>query len=187
MKKKLKVYGLLWLAFVVLAVLWLYIVREPGCEHDKGLRDLPNNPSYIENVVEMDLPDIVKVDYERGVGSHWISEGYLLQFNGTLSKDCITELEKRCATDRAHWSKNYAGDYIYTNNGSGYNLSCIVYGDHLLVDYAVSDGEDEIFEPGFIIPFLLLLCLLMVLLIYGMVLIVIALNGRIKKTRKGNG
>ena len=91
-------------------------------------------------------------------------------------------MERRCVKDSGHWSKNeLEGYYLYTDNGGAdelYEVDCTIYKDHAHVGYLISEDEGI-----FVIVFLFLY--IQILLIWGLVLITVAIaHKRVMKQLK---
>jgi hypothetical protein len=81
-------------------------------------------------------------------------------------------MESRCQKDSTHWSKNEAeGYYVYYDEGEDelYGVGCRIYKERARISYFVDEDE------GFIAD-LLLVVYLHIVLIWGFVLIVIAID-----------
>ena len=176
MKKSTKIYLWAWtVAFVITTgfILW------------PSHRDLAADPDKLGTIVNLRLPEIVDCEYEdnldRGT-SRWDFYGYHALFVENISEECIAEMERRCVEDSGHWSKNeLEGYYLYTDNGGAdglYEVDCAIYKDQAHVDYLVSEDEGV-----FVIAFLFLY--IQILLIWGLVLIIVAIvHKRVMKQLK---
>lgn len=143
MKKSWKIYLWSWVAYIAIFIIGsitIIATTQNVSEHHKYLVNLSESPEYIENVIKVDLPDIVHLESDYGVGSSWTTYSYDLKFSEVLSEDCIKELNKLCETDSLHWSKNFNGDFIYHESANlDYEISCLIEKDHSIVDYSICD------------------------------------------------
>ena len=176
MKKSTKIYLWAWaVAFVIIT----------GCIVWPSHHDLATDPDKLGAIVNLRLPDIAESEYEdnldRGT-SRWDFYGYHALFSENISEECIAEMERRCVEDSGHWSKNeLEGYYLYTDNGGAdelYEVGCAIYKDQAHIGYLVSEDEGI-----FVIAFLFLYIL--ILLIWGLVLIIVAIvHKRVMKQLK---
>lgn len=178
MKKAFMIYGLAWVLFFASIVVCKSLQGSSTSDHHGSLMSLSENPSYLEEVLELDLPDVVDVKADKGIGSRWITYGFELKFSEGLSQECVSRLEELCRTDK-RWSRySVTTPFIYqVVKGDEYIISCVIYDDHSVVEYSLGDGEDAIFEPGFLIAFFSFHALL----VWGFVLAVIAIVRRVRK------
>lgn len=144
MKKAFKIYLRSWVAYIAIIIfgsIALLATTQGVSEHHKYLVNLSESPKYIEKIIKVDLPDIVHVKPDRGYGNIWSIYRYELKFSEELSEDCMRELNMRYKKDKAHWSTN-SGAFIYRESASSeYELSCLIYKDHSIVDYGFSDED----------------------------------------------
>lgn len=154
MKKIVKIYIGLWIALATATIL---LTNLPG-HHE-----LAKEPSNIEKIIKIDLPDITTAKSENVLyldKSKWDNYSHCCQFKEPLSEDCIKELEKRCATDSVHWKHWFDEEgeyYVYNDRSSdGHYTSCTIFKDYALVEYAVYE-IGRIYDYA---PYLLLACLL---------------------------
>lgn len=146
MKKVWKIYLWSWVVYFAIPICGLIASSESVSDSEKYMNNFSDTPENIEKIINIDLPDIVHVKSDTGHGNTYTTYGYELKFSEALSEDCIRELNMRCETDRVHWSKNYAGGFIYRESASSNNeISCLIYNDHSIVDYAVFTGESDSF------------------------------------------
>lgn len=142
MKKVWKIYLWSWVVYIAIVIfgsIAILTTTQKGTEHHKYLVKLSESPEYIEKVIKVDLPNIAQIDSDYGVGSSWTSYGYDLKFSEALLEDCIRELNKLCETDSIHWKK-FEDRFMYTESASlNYDISCIIYNDHSVVDYGICD------------------------------------------------
>ena len=172
MKKALKIYLYAWAGLIALFALFVLFPTH---------NFLASKPDNIEKIIKLDLPDIAEAktsdNLDRGA-SHWNYYEHSIQFEEAISANCIKELESRCQKDSADWSKNEAeGYYVYHDEGKDelYGVSCRIYKERACISYLVD--EDEGMVAG-----LLLVVYLHIVLIWGFVLIVIAID----RKRRGN-
>ena len=166
MKKSTKIYSWAWAVAFVLFV---------GCIVWPSHHELAHDPKKVGAIVNLHLPDIADYEYEdnldRGT-SHWDFFEYHAFFTENISKECIAEMERRCAEDSEHWSKNETeGYYLFTDNGGVdelYEVGCAIYNDQAHVGYLVSEDEG-------IFAIAILWLYVQILLIWGLVLIIIAI------------
>ena len=179
MKKAFIIYGLVWVLFIASIAVWSSLQGPSTSDHHGRLMSLPENPSCLEEVLGLDLPDVVDVKTDKGIGSQWITYGFDLKFSEGLSQECVSRLEELCRTDK-RWSRySETSPFIYqVVNGDEYIISCLIYDDHSVVDYSLGDGENAIFEPEFLIAFFSFNALL----VWGLVLAVIAVVRRVRKS-----
>ena len=142
MKKSWKIYRWSWVAYIAIIIFGLIaiIATTQGVnEHHNYLVSLSESPEYLEKVIKVDLPDIVHVKPDKGNGNYWTTYGYELKFSEELSEDCIRELNMRYKTDNAHWSTN-SGAFIYRESANAnYEICCLIYKDHSVVEYGYTD------------------------------------------------
>ena len=166
MKKALKIYLYAWAGLIAIFALFVLFPTH---------NDLASKPDNIEKIVKLDLPDIAEAktsdNLDRGT-SHWNCYEHSIQFEKEISEECIRAMESRCQKDSAHWSKYEAeGYYVYHEEGKDelYGVSCRIYKERACISYLVD--EDEGMVAG-----LLLVVYLHIVLIWGFVLIVIAID-----------
>ena len=142
MKKSWKIYRWSWVAYIAIIIfgsIAILATTQNGTEHHKYLVNLSESPEYIEKVIKVDIPDIAQVESDYGIGSSWTSYGYDLKFNEALSEECTNELNKLCETDSVHWEK-FEDRFMYKESASlDYDITCLVYNDHAIVDYGICD------------------------------------------------
>ncbi len=166
MKKTLKIYLYAWAGLIAVFALFVLFPTH---------NDLASKPDNIEKIVKLDLPDIAEAETTDNLdreASHWNCYEHSIQFEEAISDNCIKELESRCQKDSAHWSKNEAeGYYVYHDEDKDepYGVSCRIYKERACISYLVD--EDERLVAG-----LLLVVYLRIVLIWGFVLIVIAID-----------
>lgn len=185
MKKSSKIYLLLWVCVIVLFAT-VVVVGRAGffSPHHR----LAQDPTNIERITEVDLPDMLSVDswdnLDRG-SSRWDCFNHRSCFADKLSDDCIRQLESLCLTDSAHWHKNdSAGFYEYSDDAwwdGGYCIHCLIYEDCSYVEYYVD--EDEGLEVV-IIGILIILLVTLVLIVWGIVLLVMFVVRKYNKQKK---
>jgi hypothetical protein len=185
MKKTSKIYLSLWVCVILLFA----IVVWGGCA---GLfsphHRLAQDPTNIDRITGLDLPDVISVEswdnLERS-SSRWDCFNHRSCFADELSDDCIHQLETLCQTDSAHWHKNDSvGFYEYSDEAwwdGGYCIHCLIYEDSSFVEYYVD--EDEGLEV-LIFGFPIILSLSFVLIVWGIVLLVMAIVRKYKKRKK---
>ena len=176
MKKSTKIYLWAWaVAFVIIAgfIVW------PS--HHK----LASDPNKIGSIVNLHLPDIANYEYEDNLdrgSSRWDFYSYHAFFAENIPEECIAEMERRCAEDSEHWSKNEAeGYYLFTDYGGVdglYEVGCVIYEDQAYVGYLISEDEG-------IFVIAILWIYIQILLIWGFVLIIIGIvHKRVMKQLK---
>ena len=69
------IYGLAWVLFFASIVVCKSLQGSSTSDHHGSLMSLSENPSYLEEVLELDLPDVVDVKADKGIGSRWITYG----------------------------------------------------------------------------------------------------------------
>ena len=184
MKKALRIYKYAWVVpFLALAVSLFASLFDttPSSIHHKGLIKLSEVPAYIEEIIGVELPAIVLSNSATGHGSRFTSHTYKLTFCEPLSEDYVAELERQCAEDSEHWKKTAGGLYLYTEYGeNGDMIDCLIHNDHMDVGYSISDSEEEIVD-AFIDAILLFAKIAVMLVVWGIVLLLIALVRKIRK------
>ena len=146
MKKSWKIYLWSWVAYFTILIYGFIASSGNNGDSEKYMRNFSDTPENIEKIIHIDLPDIIHVKSDVGHGNTWTTYGYEMKFSEVLSEDCIRELDMRCETDNNHWSKNYIGGFIYREyESSDYEITCLIYNNHFLVDYAVFTGESDSF------------------------------------------
>ena len=173
MKKALKIYLYAWAGLIAVFALFVLFPTH---------NNLASRPRNIEKIVKLDLPDIAKAEssdnLDRGT-SRWNCYEHSIQFEEEISDECIKELERRCQQDSEYWSKNEEEGYYNYNDEGGidelYSVNCRIYKQSAHVSYSVDEDEGILIE-------LTLSIYLQVVLIWGFVLIVIA----IARKRRGD-
>ena len=179
MKKASKIYLWAWVAFVVAAIVTVVTVLVIPSHHD-----LARDPYAIGRIVKADLPEIVEVESEDNLdrgASRWDVYMHNVQFGDTLSEESIKKLDRLCHTDSLHWQKNHEeGYYRYTAEGGVdelYAIDCEIHHDYAYLTYTVDESE------GILLFVAIYLCVHLMLL-WGVVLLVIAVVKRIVKNRQ---
>lgn len=169
MRKLTKIYLWAWVCVIAISVVASVVALHTTSHHD-----LARNPSYVERIVNVDLPDIVHTEssnnLDRGT-SRWDVYTHSCQFASPLDTETIQRLDELCLTDR-HWRKeSYSGCYIYSDHGGFdelYNVCCNIYSDHLYIEYMVDESEG-------MFAFLPLIIVYVILYYLGWILGIIAL------------
>ena len=104
MKKAFIIYALAWGVFIASFAVLRFLQEPSVVDNHASLMELSGNPACLEEVLGVDLPDVVDVEAEKGIGSQWITYGFNLKFNEGLSHDCLNKLEELCRTDK-RWSR----------------------------------------------------------------------------------
>ena len=179
MKKASKIYLWAWAVFGVAAIVAVVVAMVIPSHHD-----LARDPYAIERIVKVDLPEIVEVGSEDNLdrgASRWDVYTHRVQFGEALSEESIKKLDRLCRTDSLHWRKNHEeGYYRYTAEGGVdelYAIDCEIHRDHAYMDYTVDESE------GILLFVAIYLCVHLMLL-WGVVLLVIAVVKRIVKNRQ---
>ncbi len=179
MKKASKIYLWAWAVFGVAAIVAVVVAMVIPSHHD-----LARDPYAIERIVKVDLPEIVEVGSEDNLdrgASRWDVYTHRVQFGEALSEESIKKLDRLCRTDSLHWQKNHEeGYYRYTAEGGVdelYAIDCEIHRDHAYMDYTVDESE------GILLFVAIYLCVHLMLL-WGVVLLVIAVVKRIVKNRQ---
>lgn len=179
MKKASKIYLWAWVAFVVAAIVTVVTVLVIPSHHD-----LARDPYAIERIVKVDLPEIVRAEYRDNLdreSSRWDVYTHRVQFGEALSEESIRKLDRLCRTDSLHWRKNHEEAYYrYTAEGGIdelYAIDCEIHCDHAYMDYMVDESE------GILLFVAIYLCVHLMLL-WGVVLLAIAVVKRIVKNRQ---
>ena len=179
MKKASKIYLWTWLVFVVAAVVTVVVAMVAPSHHD-----LARDPYAIERIVKVDLPEIVEVESEDNLdrgASRWDMSTHRVQFGEALSEESIKKLDRLCRTDSLHWRKNHEEAYYrYTAEGGVdelYAIDCEIHCDHAYMDYMVDESE------GILLFVAIYLCVNLMLL-WGVVLLAIAVVKRIIKNKR---
>jgi hypothetical protein len=179
MKKASKIYLWAWAAFVAAAIVAVVVAMVIPSHHD-----LARDPYAIERIVKVDLPEIVEVGSEDNLyrgASRWDVYTHRVQFGEALSEESIKKLDRLCHTDSQHWQKNAEeGYYRYTAEGGVdelYAIDCEIHHDHAHWDYMVDESE------GILLFVAIYLCVHLMLL-WGVVLLAIAVVKRIVKNRQ---
>ena len=179
MKKAFKIYGWAWVALITAVVLTIVVMSIVPSHHD-----LAEDPDCLEKIIKVDLPDIVSTDSEDNLyrgASRWDTYTHLSRFSEELSDECIKELDNLCMTDSLHWQKNVAaGYYLYSDEGGIdglYFIECYIYKDHSYLEYSVDELEG-------LFVFIFFILLYHVFVIWGVVLVVIAVIRKIKNRKK---
>ena len=179
MKKASKIYLWAWAVFVVAAIVAVVVAMVIPSHHD-----LARDPYAIERIVKADLPEIVEVESRDNLdreSSRWDVYMHTVQFGDTLSEERVKELENLCRVDSLHWRKNTEERYYrYTAEGGVdelYAIDCVLYHDHAYLTYTVDESE------GILLFVAIYLCVQLMLL-WGVVLLAIAVVKRIVKNRQ---
>ena len=179
MKKASKIYLWAWAVFGVAAIVAVVVAMVMPSHHD-----LARDPYAIERIVKVDLPEIVEVEskdnLDRG-SSRWDVYMHRVLFGDTLSEERVKELENLCRVDSLHWRKNTEERYYrYTAEGGIdelYAIDCEIHHDYAYLTYMVDESE------GILLFVAIYLCVHLMLL-WGVVLLVIAVVKRIVKNKK---
>lgn len=186
MKKALRIYKYAWVVPLFAMVVSMFVSlfnTDSSNIHHEGLMKLSEAPAYIEEVIGVELPAAELTNSDTGYGSHFTSHTYKLTFSEPLSEDYVAELERQCAEDSEHWQKTVGGLYLYTEYvENGDMIDCLIHNDHMDVGYSISDSEDEIVD-AFIDAILLFAKIAVILVVWGIVLLLIAL---VRKMRHAN-
>lgn len=183
MAQSLKKYLWSWVFVVVLSVLLIVFAKTGGFESH---RQLAQDPTNIEKITKLDLPDIISVEswdnLVRGT-SCWDCFEHRSLFAEKLSDDCVRQLESLCEKDSIHWHKNEeAGFYEYLddawNRGGAYCICCRIYEDYSFVEYYVDEVEGVYTA---LLGLLVLFVAVVVLFIWGIVLLVIRICRKYKR------
>ena len=179
MKKASKIY--LWACVVLVAAA---IVAVAAVMVIPSHHDLARDPYAIERIVKVDLPKIVEVESEDNLdrgASRWDVYTHRVQFGEALSEESTKNLDRLCRTDSLHWLKNAEeGYYRYTAEGGVdelYAIDCEIHHDYAYLTYMVDESE------GILLFVAIYLCVHLMLL-WGVVLLVIAVVKRIVKNRQ---
>ena len=179
MKKASKIYLWAWAVFFVAAIVAVAAVMVIPSHHD-----LARDPYAIERIVKVDLPEIVEVESEDNLdrgASRWDVYMHRVQFGEALSEESIKKLDRLCRTDSLHWRKNHEEAYYrYTAEGGIdelYAIDCEIHHDYAYLTYTVDESE------GILLFVAIYLCVHLMLL-WGVVLLVIAVVKRIVKNRQ---
>lgn len=179
MKKSFKIYAWAWAALVVITILSVVLLMVVPFHHD-----FARDPYGIEQIVDVDLPDIASVESENNMNrgtSRWDVYDHTARFSENLSEECIAQLDDLCRTDSLHWQKNTdKGYYLYSDSGgmfTDYSVSCFIYNDHFSLTYEVDEDEGL-----FVIAILFLVY--QMLIIWGIVLLAVAIIRKVIKKRK---
>ena len=179
MKKASKIYLWACVVIVVAAIVAVVAVMVIPSHHD-----LARDPYAIERIVKVDLLEIVRTEYRDNLdreSSRWDVYTHRVQFGEALSEESIKKLDRLCRTDSLHWQKNHEeGYYRYTAEGGVdelYAIDCEIHHDHAHWDYMVDESE------GILLFVAIYLCVHLMLL-WGVVLLVIAVVKRIVKNKK---
>lgn len=138
--------------------------------------------------INVELPNAYKVEswdnYDRSQ-SRWDCISHLIEFETTLPRETIENLENLCETSR-HWYKHDDDEHIYYEyrseqewNSDLYFLSCRIFDDKVMIEYYI-DEDEGLFV--IFICFLLIFLLVVGLIIWAIVRLVKRLF--IKKVRK---
>ena len=182
MKKAFKIYGWAWVALIVVTILSLLLMLVVPSHHD-----LAADPYRVEQIVDVDLPDIASVESDNNLdrgASRWDAYWHDAQFGEKLSEETIKQLDELCKTDSSHWSKNTdKGCYFYSDGGGEdylYSVSCHIYDDHFYLTYYIDEDEG-------IFIILILFLAYQLLFVWGIVLIVVAvIRGAIRKKKEAD-
>ena len=179
MKKASKIYLWACVVLVAAAIVAVVAVMVIPSHHD-----LARDPYAIGRIVKADLPEIVEVESEDNLdrgASRWDMYAHRVQFGEALSEESIKKLDQRCHTDSLHWQKNAEeGYYRYTAEGGIdelYAIDCEIHHDYAYLTYMVDESE------GILLFVAIYLCVHLMLL-WGVVLLAIAVVKRIVKNRQ---
>ena len=179
MKKASKIYLWAWVVFVVAAIVAVVVAMVIPSHHD-----LARDPYAIERIVKVDLPEIVRTEYRDNLdreSSRWDVYMHRVLFGDTLSEESIKKLDRLCRTDSLHWRKNHEEAYYrYTAEGGIdelYAIDCEIHHDYAYLTYMVDESE------GILLFVAIYLCVHLMLL-WGVVLLAIAVVKRIVKNRQ---
>ena len=179
MKKASKIYLWACVVLVAAAIVAVVAVMVIPSHHD-----LARDPYAIGRIVKADLPEIVEVESEDNLdrgASRWDVYMHRVQFGEALSEESIKKLDRLCRTDSLHWRKNHEEAYYrYTAEGGIdelYAIDCEIHHDYAYLTYMVDESE------GILLFVAIYLCVHLMLL-WGVVLLVIAVVKRIVKNRQ---
>lgn len=179
MKKASKIYLWACVVIVVAAIVAVVVAMVMPSHHD-----LARDPYAIERIVKVDLPEIVRTEYRDNLdreSSRWDVYMHRVLFGDTLSEESIKKLDRLCRTDSLHWRKNHEEAYYrYTAEGGIdelYAIDCEIHHDYAYLIYMVDESE------GILLFVAIYLCVHLMLL-WGVVLLVIAVVKRIVKNRQ---
>lgn len=177
MNKTLKIYLWSWLIVAVLAVI-LFASARKGVLSPYYL-GLTQNPSYIEKITHLDLPEIMSVDsYDNLYYCSYYQDLLVQRFNFAekLSDNCIHQLETLCLTNHTDWHKYETdGCYNYDCTFGDIYFICYIYEDYALVGCYIDEIDVIVTKLGFYA----LLLVVFILIVMG-----IAILFRIKKQHK---
>ena len=186
MKKALRIYKYAWVVPLFAMVVSMFVSlfnTDSSNIHHEGLMKLSEAPAYIEEVIGVELPPVELSNSDIGYGSHFTSHTYKLTFSEPLSEDYVAELERQCVENSEHWEKTAGDLYLYTEHvENGDMIDCLIHNDHMDVGYSISDSEDAIVD-AFIDAALLFAKIAVILVVWGIVLLLIAL---VRKMRHAN-
>ena len=179
MKKASKIYLWACVVLVAAAIVAVVVAMVVPSHHD-----LARDPYAIERIVKVDLPEIVEVESEDNLdrgASCWDVYTHRVQFGDTLSEESIKKLDRLCHNDSLHWRKNTEERYYrYTAEGGIdelYAIDCEIHHDYAYLTYTVDESE------GILLFVAIYLCVHLMLL-WGVVLLAIAVVKRIVKNRQ---
>ncbi len=171
MNKALKIYGRVWLAVGIITLIFIGVRQTILPSH----HTLASNPDKIEQIVNVELPDILNTESQDNLSrssSCWDYFEYNSRFNESLAESSIAKLDALCISNSKHWSKDsLRGYYKYSDDGELYCVDCYIYNDHALVSYMVDESE------GLFI-FLAFMHAYMVLIVWGIALVIKQLTNK---------
>ena len=171
MKRALKIYRWAWVAVIAATLLTIVVMIIHESHHE-----LAEDSNNLEKIVKVDLPDIESCEsfnnLDRGA-SRWDVFEHRGKFVNELSDETIMTLDDLCLTDSLHWRKAVDKNvYSYYDEGGIdelYSVFCLISKEGFTLEYEVDESEGLFVILPFVIAYAILLK-------WGIVLIIIALN-----------
>ena len=164
-----RLYCWAWVAVIAATLITIAVMAIHTSHHDLA-RDVNN----LEKIVKVDLPDIAyskSSDNLDRTASRWDIFEHAGKFSEELSEESTRALDEFCQRDSVHWRK-YPDKGVYSfSDGGGidelYYVHCVVGKDMFRVVYEIDEDEGIfIFLP-----------------VWGLVLILISIIGRVKNRK----
>ena len=155
---------------------------------------MAKDPENIAKITGVDLPEIYPGQLYDNLGrssSRWDNFYRESYFVDSLTSEHLMKLDELCMEDTLYWHKETYGELCYEycddawGDGRGeYTIVCRIYEDRVSCEYLIDEDEGIGVLYAFVLIFLLMV---LILVVWGLVLIVIAvinLMSRIKKSKK---
>lgn len=186
MKKSTKIY------LGTIAATVLFIAISYGLASGGAFRPhhrMATDPMNIEKITGVDLPDPVyntlSDNLDRG-SSRWDNFYREIGFVAPLTDEQKSKLDRLCAKDTLHWVKEPGRRLCYEYHddawgvrGDCYTIYCRIYEESATCEYLVDEGEGLFLG---VICFAISLLLVLSLIIWGLILVIVAVVKRIRRS-----